>query len=181
MRKVFAVVLAVLQLAFGGFLIANGGKADRAKEERIDEILAKGTEFLFSLDNFEYSEDIYAVSPLYFGLHYPNLDYAYDYYPLTANENGVALYGESTPTPPAEPYLKPFTGVFYFRLDQKSLHELFKNDLEGSDTKYYSRFWLTPDKNKFNVNGHWGPVYAIGTVYGGDLVFTGIMVNGERY
>ena len=55
MRKIFATVLALLQLVFGIFLIANGGMGDRAENDEIARIRQNGTEFLFSLSSFEYA------------------------------------------------------------------------------------------------------------------------------
>lgn len=181
MRKWIAVVLAVLQLGFGGFLIANGGRADRAREARIDEILANGTEFLFVPQYFEYTEELYADAPITLDLYSDYWDFENSYYPLTANEQGVAIFGNSVATPPAEPYFAPYTGETYFRMDEKALHELFKNDLGGSDRHSYFRNWLQQDKNRFEVNGHWTPVYFAGTVYQGSVVYTAVVVNGERH
>ena len=180
MRKAIAVVSVFLQLAFGVFLIAEGGKADRAREARIDEILQNGTEFLFDLSSIEYnSEDRYAET-VAFNLYADEMDYAYDFYPLAANDFGAAVFGPSTETPPAEPYFSMWNGETYYRIDAETLKTLFGADAEDGYC-YYTRNWLQPKKNRFFINGEWVSVYAVGTVYQGDLVYTGLVVAGVRY
>ncbi len=180
MRKWIALVLAALQIGFAFFLIANGGREDRAREARIDEIVANGTEFLFELNNFQYTVEPYAYEPIYFSLYDARWDYNYGYYPLTATDAGVAAFGKSVETPPPEPYYAP-DGHTYCRIDKKILHNLFAADLGDSDSHYYSRSWFTPEKNRFLVNDRWVSVYAIGYVYQGDIAFVGISVDGARY
>jgi hypothetical protein len=180
MRKAIAAVLALLQLGFGIFLIARGGKADRAREERIDEILANGTEFLFNLESFSYNADDLYEEPITFNIYSENWDYEYAFYPLTANENGVAVFGQSTDVSPEEPYFAVWGGDTYYRIDRKVLNTLFGADAPDGP-HYYSRNWLQPKKNRFKVNGSWVSVYAVGTVYQGDVVYTGLVVDGERY
>ena len=181
MRKVFAAVLALLQLGFGVFLIANGGKADRARDERIDEILANGTEFLFNLESFSYNADDLYEEPVRFELYSENWDCEHAFYPLTANENGVAVFGRSTEVSPEEPYFAVWGGETYYRVDKKTLKSLFGADASDDGYHNYYRSLLQRDKNRFNVNGTWVSVYAVGTVYQGDVVYTGVVVGGERY
>ncbi len=181
MRKIFATVLALLQLTFGVFLIANGGMGDRAENDEIARIRQNGTEFLFSLSSFEYNEDArHGDPPITFSLYSEKWDYNYDYYPLTPNQSGVALYGASVPEPPAEPYYAPFKGKTYCAIDKNVLHELFGADAKNG-SHYYNRPLLTPEKNIFNVNNKWVHVFAVGTVYEGNIVFTGIKVDGVLY
>lgn len=181
MRKWIALILAALQVGFAGFLIANGGRADRARERRMDEIVENGAEFLFNPDYFEYTEDAYADAPLTFTLYEENLDHTYGYYPLTAAENGAAIFGASTEAPPAEPYYALWSGKQYCRIDKATLHGLFGADLGDSDSHYYHRSWFNPEKNRFLVNDRWVSVYFVGCVYQGDVVFTGLVVDGVRY
>ena len=180
MRKVIAAVLALLQLGFGVFLIARGGEADRAREQRIDEILTNGTEFLFDLDSFSYNEDDFCEEPISFNLYSDEWDYTYAFYPLTANEKGVAVFGQSTDVSPEEPYFAVWGGDTYYRIDKMVIKKLFGADAPDGH-HYYSRHWLQPKKNRFEVNGEWVSVYAVGTVYQGDVVYTGVVVDGERY
>ena len=181
MRKVIAAALALLQLSFGVFLIANGGKADRAREKRIDEILANGAEFLFDLESFSYNADDFYVESVTFELYSENWDCEHAFYPLTANENGIAVFGQSTNVSPEEPYFAVWGGDTYYRIDKKVLKTLFGADASDDGHHNYYRSWLQHDKNRFNVNGTWVSVYAVGTVYQGDVVYTGLVVGGERY
>ncbi|MBQ9506076.1 MAG: hypothetical protein IJR51_02870 [Clostridia bacterium] len=181
MRKWLAIVLAALQFGFGCFLIANGGKADRAREKRIDEILANGAEFLFDLESFSYNADDLYEEPVRFELYSENWDNEHAFYPLTANENGVAVFGRSTEVSPEEPYFAVWGGDTYYRIDKKVLKTLFGADASDIGHHIYYRSWLQHDKNRFEVNGTWVSVYAVGTVYQGDVVYTGLVVGGERY
>ena len=160
MRKLIAIVLAVLQLGFGGFLIANGGKADRARERRIDEIVENGSRFLFRLNLFSYTENRFAATP-----------------------GGVAVFGASCETPPAEPYIAPYTGETYYRVDAQKLHALLGPDLGDNDWHVYRRIINLFDLKsiRFKVNGHSAEVYAVGFVYEGDVVYTGLVADGVWY
>ena len=180
MRKAIVCITVLLQIAFGVFLIANGGKTERAIQAEIDRILANGTEFLFSLQSFEYNAEDPHAEPITFSLYSAYWDDVYPYYPLTANEQGVAIFGQSVETPPPEPYLAPWVGSSYCAIDKKVLNDLFGADAPDG-WHYYSRHWLWPKENRFEINGKRVPVYAVGTVNEGNVVYTGIVVDGVRY
>ncbi len=204
MRKWIALVLAVLQLGFGGFLIANGRREDqnyeadleeemraaearheeekRARAARADEIIANGTEFVFYLDSFEYDAYSYTVEPLYVSLtgsYSPVLEHRY--FPLAVDENGMAAFGPGVDALPEEPYYA-LNGDSYCRIDEEVLRALFGADLGKNDEFHsYYRFPFASDKILFEVSGEWVSVYAVGYVYQGDVAFTGLIVDGVRY
>ena len=173
-RKLTAVLLALAQLAFGIFLTASGGKAEKERIKDVNEIIENGEEFLFDVYSFTYDPE--EAQPVSFSLYDFNWDYNYRYYPLTADESGVAHFGESTVTPPQEgPYLNIYS-EFYYRLNAAKMRELF-----GREWNYFGRGLFSQNKNRFNVLGKWQPVYAVGRVYNGEIVFIGMKIGDTRY
>ena len=179
MRKTVALVLALAQIAFGGFLIANGGRAEKSKKEKIEAILENGTEFLFDVNSFSYDREAEFADPLSFDLRLGTADVSYYHFPVTGEANGVAVFGDSVETPDTDLYYTPVYGETFCVISEETLQTLFAGQEE--DCHRYNRNWLQPKKNRFNVNGKWVSVYAVGRLWRGDIVFTGIVVDGVRY
>ena len=188
MRKWIALVLAVLQIGFGGFLIANASREERIRaeqaekekledEKRINEIVANGTEFLFEIESFYYNPSSDDPESFRITLYSERFAFARDYYPLSAADNGAAVFGENVREIPSEPYLARLSGKTYYRIEKSPVFDLFNADVGDSDYHYYYR----SEENLFDINGKWVSVYAVGTVYQGSLVYTGLVVDGVRY
>ena len=179
MRKTVALVLALAQIAFGGFLIANGGKAEKSKKEKINEILENGTEYLFDLNSFSYNREERYADPVSFEIRLSASDVSFQYFPVTGETNGVAVFGDSVETPDTDLYYAPVYGETYCVISEETLQTVFAG--QEAEEHHYNRNWLQPKKNRFNLGGRWVSVYAVGRLWRGDIVFTGLVVDGVRY
>ena len=183
MRKAIALVLALAQLVFGGFLIANGGRIEKSLREQINAVLENGEEFLFALTDFAYDRNEEYGSPLWFRLACPDdyYDAAYGYnwvYPVTADENGVAVFGGRVQDPATDIYYAPYNGE-HIEIGKKTFNTVFAG--QKDDYAYYAYDDRYPGRSLFKIGDEWKSVYLIGTVWKGDLVVTGLMVDGVRY
>ena len=100
-------------------------------------------------------------------------------YPVTADENGVAVLGKRVQTPQTDVYYNPYNGEKYCAISKKTLETVFA--VQDIDYDYYYRDNRYPRKSLFQFGTEWKSVYLIGTIWQGDIVVTGLMVDGVRY
>ena len=177
MRKICAATLVLAQLVFGAVLIGRGSTLDRRAEERIQNVIACGQECRFVLDSFFYYEN--GDQPLDFNLEWSgSADGMYRYYSVVTDEKGHSRIGSSYKTPPEGPYLDSELEYVY-RLDAGSVHAAFAE--ENPDDHWHIPILLGPNEGKFSIGGSARRVYAVGYVYQGQLVFTGIQIGDTVY
>ena len=174
-RKLCAVLLALAQIAFGAVLISRGSAMDKKEEERIQAVIDNGQQILFRLSSFYYYED--NEQPLDFNLdRADNSDWGYRYQRIVTDDNGRSVIGASCETPPDGPYLDT-EQLYVYRLDAKSVRAAFV----GQDPEDHWYFPALFGKGKYVIGGKSVYVYAVGYVYEGSLVFTGVMIDGVTY
>ena len=174
LNKIIAAVLALAQLVFGAVLITRGTALDRKAEAHLKEIVANGTVCRFELDSFYYYPD--SVIPIDFSLKQaedPNWD---RYITIQTDEAGLSTLGPSYEMPSEGLWLDRDIGYHYL-MDDAALKEAFAG-VDENDR------WFMPTlfgRGKFNIGGNIVPVYAIASVYQGEIVFTGIQIGDTVY
>ena len=185
MRKIITLLLVAAQLSFAVFLVLRGGQADMSRAKRIREIEENGRDYLFALGAFSYDNyddpvfdvtlkdvngDFFVYDSYYFE------DDAPRYAEITTADNGVSFPGvPQTEKPESGEYIIADTLKFYYDPDYSSLDGLFRNE----DKNYFTSIWSF--SGKFAIGGKNRNVFATAKVYEGEVVITGLKIDGVFY